>query len=477
MFVTVKTRVIAGASALTLVVGLVLTINITSTVIAARNFNSALVSGNDLPQKASNLSNKVSSTLGLLASPGLKQILARFGLDFTNIAPEITAMISASPSVLGFAKPKRYMIAFQNSAEARGTGGLIGAYAIIQLNKGKLTVEKTGSMVGITSLSELPIFISDEYLRLYGNNPAIWQNSNLSPHFPYGARMWMALWKNHSGETLDGLIAVDPSALSYILKATGDLTLKSGEIISSENLIENTLSTAYQKYKKDNMARKQYLVEIMNSAFAKILLNQFSKFKFIQGLQRGIIEHRILFYSTDADTDALIAPTRLSGSLLIDAENQYRVVIQNIDASKLDYYLKRDVTISSLTCDKLRKTELRVTVTNTLDQVVAKELPDYVLTRADKGKPASLKTGQHRFKVFIYGPIGATILSASRSNQKGEPAGGSAELGRPIVVTDLDLAPGESEDLLAKFIGGTGKITFSDQPLVIPTKVSIKDKC
>jgi hypothetical protein len=99
------------------------------------------------------------------------------------------------------------------------------------------------------------------------------------------------------------------------------------------------------------------------------------------------------------------------------------------------------------------------------------------LTRADKGKPASLVTGAHRFKVFIYGPTNARLVSVSRENRTADLGGASVERKRPIYVADVDLAPGGSEELLANFSGGVGKISFVDQPLVLETKLSIKDKC
>ena len=68
-------------------------------------------------------------------------------------------------------------------------------------------------------------------------------------------------------------------------------------------------------------------------------------------------------------------------------------------------------------------------------------------------------------------------MSVSRENQKADLGGASVERKRPIYVTDVDLAPGESEELLANFSGGVGNITFVDQPLVQATKISIKDKC
>jgi hypothetical protein len=55
--------------------------------------------------------------------------------------------------------------------------------------------------------------------------------------------------------------------------------------------------------------------------------------------------------------------------------------------------------------------------------------------------------------------------------------GGATERKRPIYVADVDLAPGQSENFLANFEGGKGKISFVDQPLVRPTQLSIKGGC
>jgi hypothetical protein len=319
------------------------------------------------------------------------------------------------------------------------------------------------------------VAVTEEFLRLYGNNPAIIQNSNLSPHFPYGAEIWLGLWKKEFGEDLDGVIAVDPTALSYVLRSTGPVTLASGEQITSENVVAETLEVAYKRYKNDNKARKQHLVDIMNAVVAKLNAGEYSKLKMAKALRDGIVANRILIYSTDTDVQAKLSKVRLGGFMSTEPNNEFRTVIQNIDAGKLDYYLDRSVDIESKSCEKDRETQVRVVVTNTLK--TAEGLSDYVLTRADKGKPLNLVPGSHRFKVFIYGPVGARLVSVSRENRTANLGGSSTERKRPIYVVDVDLKPGESEELLANFSGGTGKISFIDQPLVRTTKISINDKC
>jgi hypothetical protein len=158
-----------------------------------------------------------------------------------------------------------------------------------------------------------------------------------------------------------------------------------------------------------------------------------------------------------------------------DVNNEYRAVIQNIDAGKLDYYLDRKVSVKKLSCENGGTTQVKVRVTNTLAS--ANGLPAYVLTRSDKGKPANLIPGSHRFKLFIYGPVGARLVSVSRENRTANLGGASTERKRPIYVADVELAPGKSEELLANFTGGKGKISFIDQPLVRTTQIELSDKC
>ena len=426
---------------------------------------------------ANSLNNDITRVFSIIDLPISKQISSLLGLNFSDIKNEITAAVSAGPILAGTDKPKRYLIAFQNSAEARGTGGILGAYAIVEFKKGSLKVIATGSNEPLygSSLEKIPIDVPDEYRRLYGENPAILQNSNLSPHFPYGAEIWLALWKKEFGQSLDGVIAIDPTALSYILRSTGPITLNSGEKITSENLVEVTLKDAYKRFEKDNKARKQYLVDIMNATVKLLNSGEYSKLKMAQAIRDGIVANRILLYSTVESAQKKLSETRLGGVMSLESNNEFRTVIQNIDAGKLDYYLDRSVKIESKSCEKERETQVRIRVTNTLKTGVG--LSAYVLTRADKGKPASLVTGAHRFKVFIYGPTDAKLVSVSRENRTADLGGASVERKRPIYVADVDLAPGDSEELLANFSGGVGNITFVDQPLVLETKLSIKDKC
>ena len=448
-----------------------------STLSHAKNLAQAVQSGQSAPANVS--ATKLSADLnrlnqGLLI-PGIKHLIAVAGLDFTPIEAELRSLIQNAPALAGVEGPKKYLVAFQNSAEARGTGGLIGAFAIIEFDRGKFAVLKTGSNAILKSLNEIPIPMPAEYATLYRSDPAIWLNSNLSPHFPYGAQIWMELWRLQSGEKLDGVIAIDPTAISYLLKSTGPITLASGEEITAQNVVQKTLKDAYKRYEKDNNARKQYLVDIMNATFARFTSMQFSKLTFAKQVVPVLLQNRLLIYSSDATIQDALSLTKLGGTMNLGPNNEYRAVILNIDASKLDYYLDREIAVKTTKCGVNATTEVSIKVTNQVTN--PEKLSAYVLSRKDKTKPADLVTGQHRFKVFIYGPNGSTLISASRSGLTGSAGGVGSERTRPLLASDVDLSPKQSEVITATFSAGTGPVTFVDQPLVLPSVIKISDTC
>ena len=93
------------------------------------------------------------------------------------------------------------------------------------------------------------------------------------------------------------------------------------------------------------------------------------------------------------------------------------------------------------------------------------------------GKPKELVTGQHRFKVFIYGPYKSELIGGSLGSGSVGNARNGFERGRPIFIEDIDLAPDASEVIVAQFKGGTGSLTSVSQPLVRPEIIKVKDNC
>ena len=428
-----------------------------------------------LPQLKKTLSALSQLRLGGLFSPldnRLKEIRneASYLLDTTtSIAP----LLKIFPGISGQSSPRNYLIAFQNSAEARGTGGLLGAYAVLNVDKGAAKFSDYGSNIGLQHMNDIPIQMPDEYVRFYNDDPGDWRNSNISPHFPYGAQIWLALWKNQFKQQLDGVITFDPTALSYLLKATGPIEVE-GQVIDAENVVQVTLSDLYRKYVNDNDARKRFLIDIIKAVSQKIETKEFSVTELAKQMIEPLNQHRILFYSTEVNEQEILEDSNLSGAISSELDNQYRLVIQNTSGNKMDYYLARDLKIEALTCGPKPQTRVTFTLTNTAP---AKEkLPAYVIGRLDLNKPSGV-ANSHGTRAVVLAPVDARIINTTEIATKKKFGFLVRERGRIGVAAQVDLAAGQSQEFSLVFSGGKGPLTTHVQPLVIDQKTTIIDRC
>ena len=378
--------------------------------------------------------------------------------------------------ILGFKGEQRYLLAFQNSAEARGTGGLIGAYAIVRIDHGRISIEQSGSNIDLINRQVLPLSMPADFVKLYGNDPAMWLNSNLSPHFPNAALIWMKLWQMQGGKKLDGVMAIDPTVVSYILKTVGPINSADGDLVTADNVVKLTLSDMYVKYETNNLERKKALVDLLTQVFAKVqAANPIQKLQILNNLLVPYKDNRILFYSTNTKTQAAVAKTQLGGVLSRTAPNEYRAVVENVDGNKMDYYLDREIKIQDLSCSPDRITELTFSAKNTFSGKGS--LPNYVWGRLDIDKPEG-DGGSHRIKILVYGPSGSTVAFATDGTGDDLPGGVYTERGRPLFVTNLVLEPNEIARVKIAFTTYYyGYPEVVTQPLVLGIKVQVGKVC
>ncbi len=387
----------------------------------------------------------------------------------TSIAP----ILKIFPGLSGQGAPRNYLIAFQNSAEARGTGGILGGYAIVTADKAKITFTDFGTNSNLALMEEIPIDMPREFIRLYNDDPGYWPNANLSPHFPYGAKIWLALWERQYRERLDGVITFDPIALSYLLKVTGPVIVNGNEINSS-NVVRVTLSDAYQEYETDNVARKDFLVDVIKAVSSVIQDRKIPIIDLFLNMLNPINENRLLIYSDNSTEQEQIEKSLLSGSIQDIQNNEFRLIVQNTSGNKMDYYLERKLRIESIRCKPKRQTKVTFTLKNSVTPGM--KLPSYVTGRLDLNRPKGIKNS-YGTRAIILAPQGSRVLEAV-DLQTGKKFGFLLrERGRIGIAVQIDLAAGESESYSITFSGGVGKLSNHVQPLVIPQQTEIIDDC
>ena len=381
------------------------------------------------------------------------------------------------PTMLGQDGPKRYFLAFQNEAEARGTGGLAGAFAIVEANHGKLRFTRMESDTTLHDIAAKVDFGPD-YRHLFGaaGTTTTYRQGNLSPHFPYAAQIWASMWKNYSGQKVDGVIAVDPTALGYLLAVTGPATLPDKSQISGANAVALTLATSYAKFPGTSKAavaqRKSYQLDTASAASTKILAARGDPAALLRAAGKAVGERRILVWNADPAVQADLAQTSLAGIIPTTTAPYVGLSIVNAAGSKLDYYLDRSLTWQRAGCGPTRRTTVTITLTN---HAPASGLPPYVTTRLDSHS-YPVKPGDNRLAVSYLATQGALLSDITVAGRPGRGRMG-AELGHPMYVVDVEVPRGTSRAIVLHLSepAGTGAPIVLRQPLVRPLHVTLHD--
>lgn len=122
------------------------------------------------------------------------------------------------PTMLGGQGTRRYLLLIQNNAEVRATGGISGSYALITAKKGRLEMGEQGSIQDLKPFSEPVVPMTDDEKTVFTDQLVTdLRDVNVTPDFPRSGEIARAMAKKGLDTDVDGVISVDPVAMSYIL--------------------------------------------------------------------------------------------------------------------------------------------------------------------------------------------------------------------------------------------------------------------
>jgi hypothetical protein len=351
------------------------------------------------------------------------------------------------PSMMGADGPRSYFIGFQTNAEARGTGGLLGGFGILRFDNGKPAVDILGQNTEFLDKSYAPIDLGPEYAAQFAFTKPFSdvRNSNQSSHFPYAAQIWKSMWAQESGMNVDGVIAIDPIALSYILGALGPVTMPDGEQITKNNVVELTESTVYARFPDDQPARKQYLQDVAAAVVQRMTAGDVeSPRKLLEALGKAVGEGRIAVWSSSPTDQQLLEETPLAHVIPNDPAPFAGVVINNLGGNKLDYYLRPQIEYSADVCNgETRKSTVTVRLTNAAPE----GLPDYVT--AAPGLPLFadvFPSGTNFSIVTLLATTGAKLEAVVAKGEK-VPFYSGTERGHPVYQVQVGVPREDSIEL------------------------------
>ena len=356
--------------------------------------------------------------------------------------------------MLGASGPRTYLALFQNPAEVRATGGMPGAYLVIEADHGVIRVVEDGTASGGLAVSDRPVLALDPavaalYGTAIGRYPA---NINQTPDFPTVARLAREMYRRRSGRTVDGVLATDPVALSYLLGATGPVVLPRGPALRGDNAVHLLLSDVYA----GRLSRPQqdaYFRTVARATFTALTRRPIAVRPMLAQLARAAGERRILAWSAVPAEEQLLAGTVLEGALPQDRPDEPTVglFLNDGGGGKMSYYLRPAAQLGDSGC-RLAGHAL-LTVNLTLSSVAPPSgLSPYVLNSAAALDPYTIRTF-----VSVFGPTGGSVVRAALDGVPAPLTAGS-EGRRGVGIVMVDLAPGTSRRLTVTVLADAGTV-------------------
>ncbi|MBB3042244.1 DUF4012 domain-containing protein [Nocardioides soli] len=387
--------------------------------------------------------------------------------DAAAILSSADTALRVLPTMLGSDGPQDYLLVFQNNAEIRATGGLPGAVSVVRADDGqvRMTRQVAANTFGRTDRPVLPLTDSEEavYNEILGT---YFLDANLQPDFSRASDLWRARWEQVYPERLDGVLSVDPVAISYLLGATGPVEV-GGVTLTEDNAVDELLSRVYQRF-PDPAAQDRWFRRVARTVFDKVSTGVGSPQELVRAIADGVREHRVFVHSFDDSLQEAIAGKAVAGDLVTDpdAAPQVGFYLNDGTASKMSYYLRYDVSVDATYCNQgVQGLAGHATLMSDAPEDAA-SLPDYVT-----GSYATYggKPGSQLVQVYIYGPVGGQISALALNGKPLRGPGPILDQGRPVLNATLLLDPQEKVDLTWRMKTGanqTGDIRVSVTPRV-----------
>ena len=373
------------------------------------------------------------------------------------------------PSMLGAKGTRRYLLLIQNNAEVRPTGGIAGSFAILKADKGKLSMGKQGSIQDLPP-SDKPVLpmTADERSVFSADLVTDIRDVNITPDFPRSAEIARALVKKGLDVDVDGVISVDPIALSYILEGTGPVQLSDGTTLDQSNAVEVLLNAIYAAY-QDNDKQDDVFQSAARKIFDVVKSGRGDSRTVISALVHAANENRLTMWSSHQAEQDEIAPTGLSGRVGGDDGNRPHIGVYLSDAAstKMEYYLDYTTVVRPGRCLSGDIQELSTT-TELISNAPAgaATLSPYIT-----GIGGFTPRGTMRITVRIYSPFDGGITGV-RINGESQTVSAGRVGGRNVSTVTVTIKPGEQISVTATMISGRGQGgdgVFSTTPGVQPT--------
>lgn len=302
----------------------------------------------------------------------LAKARAKFARQLDKARRAVSDVSAAATGIAQMAQgPSKYLLLAANNGEMRAGSGMLLSVGVLTVDKGQFSLGEMKS-VGQYELSPGAVPVTGDFGARWGwlQPTEDWRYLAMSPQFDVTGSLAAQMWKAKTGESVDGVLALDAVAMKALVKASGPVEVD-GTRIDSGNVVHEILFQQYQDYAanlKDpeadlpaNQARRE-----RNGVIARAIVDQLDRVGWdianlvddLRGAARG---RHLLFWSSQPAQQRAWRAAGVSGILPHDG---FMVSLENRGGNKLDQFLGVGATVSHRAVAEGSEVTAQITVTN-----------------------------------------------------------------------------------------------------------------
>lgn len=293
---------------------------------------------------------------------------------------EFRPVLEQLPQVAGATgERKQYLILFQNDNELRPTGGFLTAYAVINVEDGKVTPETSDDIYELDKkfTKKIPI---PEQLGKYLTTEKYWnlRDMNVSPNYKTSMETFFSHLQTVPGapKEVDGIIAVDTEFLTGLLTVLGPVEVPGYGTYSAENTPKcdcpqiiyalSEIITRPTPYIREN--RKGILGPLMRAILTKAYGAPKQQWpELFTHAQTAVAGRNLQFYFTDESAQKAAETINAAGLMTSRGDRDFLGIVNaNLGGAKSNLFVEHTAkqTVSAPVDGVITKT-LEITYKNT----------------------------------------------------------------------------------------------------------------
>ncbi|KKS26064.1 MAG: hypothetical protein UU87_C0004G0048 [Parcubacteria group bacterium GW2011_GWA2_42_11] len=245
--------------------------------------------------------------------------------------------------ILGEKQAKKYLLIFQNNSEARPTGGFIGTYGVLDLDRGQvknLFIDGIFNLDGQLNEKIIPPQPIQKISSAWSTHDANW-----FADFPTSARKIMLFYEKAGGATADGVISITPTVIERLLELTGPIAMPEyGVTLDKDNFLEIIQYKVEFGYDKQLNQPKKILADFAPKFLARLweIWPNHAK-EVLLVILDSLTEKQALFYFSDQSLQAVFEEQGWAGKILATDKDYLNIINTNINGYKTDKMIEQTI--------------------------------------------------------------------------------------------------------------------------------------